>query len=100
MYAEDRDDLCEHNQTNTLGPTYFTRTPTKNEKQNKETYRVRWVLIPSLRITNPLTWNLSPTYALLLVLGFASFFRLLQLFSFSAFGNNKKFGPYKRKIIF
>jgi len=26
MYAEDRDDLCEHNQTNTLGPTYFTRT--------------------------------------------------------------------------
>src|SRR3954469_3258437 len=28
------------------------------------------------------------------------FFRLLQLFSFSSFGNNKKFGPYKRKIIF
>src|SRR3954471_16348091 len=60
------------------------------------------MLIPSLHITNPLTRNLSPTFALLLVLGFASLFRLLQLFSFSYFGNNKKFGrdKNKRKIIF
>ena len=102
MYAGDCDNLCEHNQTIHLGPPTLQRRNFSNStnsiadsykinKYNKGYYRVLWirrVLIPSLRITNPLP-GISPR-ALLLILYYLHciLYRVCATFPFS-FGNNK-----------
>jgi len=91
MYAGDCDYLCEHNQTNNLGPPTLQRRNFSNssnsiadsDKQTNITkgyYRVLWirrVLIPSLRITNPLP-GISPRALLVISL-------LLALHIFTGF---------------